>query len=309
MHIFLKESMASYWFAHIIQQNIPTDEIPVFVWGNKIDFNQLRRTVEDNPNDKYICFDLGFTENQLPILEEILGNVDVSHFASWGEELPFGTSYVGDTKSPLKLWADNFIFNLQQGTDNYLVTEQDMLEPMDIVASVQEYHQYDNTERSHFVRRLAELFGKNLGEISHIGLKNMRSKNLNIERILETMKFEEEKYIEKKKSEAREFNISDTTQIKVFMVYAEKLQNEIAHELIEENKNQYMEVVVLIGSHTRGDDLFRVRVSEGISALDVAQELNNGKGKDHAATVFLGDVTQFTFNTIESILTTPSDEK
>lgn len=88
----------------------------------------------------------------------------------------------------------------------------------------------------------------------------------------------------------------------VCFLYAEQYPNEIAHKLIDfYRQHNYEKVIVFVGKHTKGDDMFSVR-SYGVDASHVAYRLNNGKGKPNTATVFLGNAGNATYSaTIQSL--------
>lgn len=82
----------------------------------------------------------------------------------------------------------------------------------------------------------------------------------------------------------------------ICFLYAEQYPNEIAHKLIDfYRQHNYEKVIVFVGKHTKGDDMFSIR-SYGVDASEVAYRLNRGKGKPNTATVFLGNSGNATYN-------------
>ena len=120
--------------------------------------------------------------------------------------------------------------------------------------------------------------------------------------LLNKLNTKREEYISKKKQDAKITKVAK--DICLVVVYAELYKNELAHSLLNSTKaKQYNSCIVLIGTHTKGSDMFSIR-TRNISADSIARTLGNGRGKDNVASVFLPSMVDVINDTAVQYLTT-----
>lgn len=220
---------------------------------------------------------------------------EVYHFASFGDKIEAEGvySYVDEEKSPLKLLYENF-GKVDQPIKR-LIPGKTIIE--ELVEFIDQYHTYTyeqlgNTEPLK-LKLLSDLYEEATAEtILKIENNNRLGKLEHVSTILsfhgsdiELREKHMKKYIADKLRTVTVFNAGNYV---VIMLYAEQYTNEIASEFIRTYQGAgFQNVIVLIGKHTKGDDMFSIRVSEGLHAGEIAKKLNGGKGKERSAVVFL----------------------
>ena len=214
--------------------------------------------------------------------------VSIYHFASWGDQLSEYDSFhseVSETKSPIAM-LHKALHTYEEMSDSPFVLE--------LVELVDAYHRYDFNKLSAssvlLVKSLADVYqtdlaGK-LGTKRYIDYQTMYDLLKDNEEVIQRETNNRNSYIE---SRANMATVKYTGSIAVIMVYAEHYTNELAMELYGIHEVEGLTgMVVLVGKHTRGDDMFSIRTAGEVSASDVAKALGNHKGgKEHVANVFL----------------------
>lgn len=208
-------------------------------------------------------------------------NVEIRHFASWGDIIQGDKviSKVDEVGSPIRLMYNT----LKEG----LVDEEEFSE--NIVEYLDSYHRFTFKEGTPVMvfKALADFYTIGLAE------KLIRtSYKTNVELIrdnLEEIRVETTKRSAYIKDRAETATVSVVANTAVVMLYAESYVNELAYYLKGlHQKDNIKEVIVLVGKHTRGSDMFSIRTSEGVDAEQVAKALgSNMGGKPRVATVFL----------------------
>lgn len=284
----------------------------------RFNFHDVGQFVDDKA-DCVVIVGFGFKKNQQEAFIQALKDLslydtpmtEVYHFASWGDVIEDSTgsihSFVDEELSPVKLLYKNF-----GKVSNPLKTikQQDMF-LFELVQAIDDYHTYTFREKGNDnsikLKLLGDFYRRNTG--SNIYKNLLGNRNPSVGAILtdfwEQVAEEESKmhdYLREKLAITKVFTVGDTV---VVMLYAENYINEIANEVIEAYKaSGYSKVVVMVGKQTRGDDMFSIRVSEGLDAGVIAQKINNGKGKERAATVFLGKPIDFIAKSVHQQLLT-----
>lgn len=223
------------------------------------------------------------------------------HFCSFGEQIPLDwvTSVVAEDYSPLKAMWDNIHWdtdaNLLKGVPE---KGEDITQLVDIL---DKYHRYVFFEEGDITPLYFKLLGEFYKEKLYDNMLETPTKSIisNYQDIVEILVLQWHTYVNKVMERVSWSTVGD---IHIAMVYAEDHVNEIAHMITETMKGNRMgKGVVLIGKHTREDDMFHVRTLN-LDASDVARRLNNGKGKADSAIVFLGNSTQVLSSTVFNVL-------
>lgn len=215
------------------------------------------------------------------------------HYASWGDVIEADntiSSTVDEVISPIKLMKTQ-LSSIKSGLGK--LTENGMF-MQGLVKDIEAYHNYSFTNLpSTFSLELKLLGDVYRGSTGAVLANQLESEDEPTVRVLinknaDTLRIEQgkmEDYIQYKIGTAK---VNTVGQYVLVMLYAEEYTNELAHQFLDNFKQAgYDKVIVMIGKHTKGDDMFNIRVSEGLDAAEIARKLNNGKGKAHAATVFL----------------------
>lgn len=211
----------------------------------------------------------------------------VYHFASFGDviEDPEIESYVDEELSPVLLMKKV----LSRADTVFSKINKNQMFVHELANAINEYHTYTfNTTGNTDVlklKHLADAKGKDVYKYV-VGASSVRELVHSSEDIIKPQEEKFNEYISRKLELANVFTVQDTV---VVMLYAEQYVNEIAHAFITNYQmSGFEKVVVMVGRQTRGDDLFSIRVSKGLDASEIAKVVNGGKGKEGAATVFLG---------------------
>lgn len=220
------------------------------------------------------------------------------HFASWGDVLEADStisSFVDEEKSPVRLMKEN----LASLPDSIVRLNKQSMLLHGIVKDVEGYHTYSfhSTPKSLSLelKLLGDAYRGHTGAIIEKQLQESLDEptvKMIFENNKETIQREKAKmldYIQYKTGTAKAETVGEYVLV---VLYAEEYTNELAHEFIANFTGAgFSKVIVMIGKHTKGDDMFNIRVSEGLDASMIAKGINNGKGKKQAATVFLGNPT------------------
>lgn len=149
-----------------------------------------------------------------------------------------------------------------------------------IVQSLEEGYQLNPSSMTRTLEHLANFWKDNLKIIPRVDTKDKLYKlsgNLIVKREAKN----EQEYLDKKLPEIREY--TNGTHSLAF-VYAEQYLDSLAREYFKQNKSD----LLLIGNHTRQDDIIHVRTATGSGALDVAQLFREqAKGDERRAMFFL----------------------
>lgn len=277
------------------------------VYLDKLNYGEVDRYVEEQ-DSVLIILGFGFTKNQTSAFSEALARCDLDvpfasiyHFASWGDEceLPLVSSYVDEVMSPVKLMRKN----LGQNGDHEIISFTKNLQLLtEVVGAIDDYHSYSFESKGNQLSLTLNLLGTHLkGHISdHSDISSVDELLEQYEELVTSTYENMNDYISRKLDIAK---VSTVGNYLVVFLYAEDYVNEIAHKFIEAyTAAGYANVIVLVGKHTKGDDMFHIRVSKGLDAALIAHKLNRGKGKEQAATVFLGDTREYMFNAVKKQL-------
>lgn len=268
-----------------------------FNFNKGLDFNKLKEDIDEDA-DSYCVVLLGkpIKENQVALVENALSEVRnlpftmTYHLANWGDKIDVDVSTV-DTKVN---YTSKLIEEISKGT-GFIKFKNKASEEFAkrIGEGLQSHHKYDGGLLGKNLMLLAELYQKDLINKSYIKIEDIGTLE---EDVLTSLRRNMSNYVSRKVEEA-DIQVLDSGVI-VVSLFAEQHINELGKVIIDSLSRNGSKVVVLIGKQTRGDDLFRIRTSEGVSASGVAHTLNRGKGKERAATVFLPKGNQPVYNTI-----------
>lgn len=286
-----------------------TDKEVKTIYLDKFIFGELDNYIEEN-DSVIVIIGFGFTANQSSALNEAVsrGGLDVPfasvyHFASFGDtiEIPNIFSYVDEILSPIKLMRKN----LGQNGDHEIISfTRNLALLTEVVSAIDDYHSYSFEKKGNKLSMPLKLLGEQLkGHISDS--RDITSIDDVLEHYNEIIISSQENmndYISRKLDIAKVDMVGNHL---IVFLYAEEYVNEIAHKFISAyGASGYSNVIVLIGKHTKGDDMFHIRVSDGLDAGEIAYKLNRGKGKAQSAVVFLGDTRAYMFNAVKKQLLT-----
>lgn len=229
----------------------------------------------------------------------LVGNpfTEVTYISTWGDEIDIeGVHHIFKEGVPLTNLVAEYI---TRGTE--------MINPVDLnvggkklVKYLEEYHNYEflhhKASAPLSLKLLSDVYGQ---DVSHA--VELTDTDIHFDPVIRDALYRKmENYIRDKLGKVETKAVNGKV---VLLVYAEEHHNEIAHKLIDAySASGFKDVIVLVGKQTRGDDMFHIRVSSDLDAGKIAKVINNGRGNEHAATVFLGKPRAFVMNSIEEQL-------
>lgn len=246
--------------------------------------------------DVFIAVGLPFWESQRGAVDELVlhGQFNlphIYHFATYGDEYSQGgkwTSLVDEEKSPVGNLL-GVASRMMDDTGFHYDYEAYMKENEDIIRLVDGYNSYTIETYEDFNSVDLVDFGDLMKETLPQVLANNDTLSDTLAQyrpVFKGLRTNRNQYIQQAIKRVTATVVNDHV---VCFGYAERYHNEIAHTLIEfYKKHNYTKILVFVGKHTKGDDMFSVR-SYGVDASVVANKLNRGKGKPTTATVFLGN--------------------
>lgn len=303
LYLVNKNNHESYYLQYLVEKN--EREKNQFIYLPRLDFTNLCSIITNNldkdTTGSITIFGFPYKNtkeqqvmNEISKIQQVTKDLNLSgtinHYCTFGDSLQSMNSSVSDKLSNIHMFVNNNTYYLDVNTN---VKNE--------VSYLQSYHEYNfgNSKVALMFKDLIEFYGSNFpnvysGDINTFLKTNMYLiKNLNSKR---------EGYINKKKQDAKITKL--TKDICLVVVYAELYKNELAHELLNSTKaTQYNSCIVLIGTHTKGSDMFSIR-TRNISADSIARTLGNGRGKDNVASVFLPSMVDVINDTAVQYLTT-----
>lgn len=241
-----------------------------------------------------VILGLGFKKSEQEAFTESIrtsGNpkVRVYHFASWGDEMQRDEegliiSKVSETESPLLLMHSELA--MYEGMDTSQFT-------MSVVDAVSAYHRYDFIDSGQpalLYKAIADVYGVQTADV--LISKNRKGYERAVDMLqdnVDMIRLETDRRNEYVRDRAETATVSYIGNWAVIMVYAESYVNELAMELMSIHEAEGTTgIVVLVGKHTRGGDMFSIRTTGDVSADAVAKTLGNHQGgKPQVAMVFL----------------------
>lgn len=274
------------------------------------------KDVPDNTKRLFIV-GLPFWSSQYNAISELLTSqrdpqeiLKIYHFATFGDSFPDEEwqggffcwySYVDEVVSPVQKLTDMLLVLQAEGNSSCDLEEFFSINE-GIIRLIDQYHRYEF--EPHTQEYAVDLV--DLGNLLKECMPRALSSHWTLGEIMETyhhtltgLRSTRNQCIQLAIKRTRATVINSTV---ICFLYAEQYPNEIAHKLIDfYRQHNYEKVIVFVGKHTKGDDMFSVR-SYGVDASEVAYRLNRGKGKPNTATVFLGNSGNATYNaTIQSL--------
>lgn len=228
----------------------------------------------------------------------------VVHICSFGDTVDIEgvISYVDEVNSPVSV----LLQHITQGQGNDFISKVLPLnnspvspEVSEIVGLGDSYHKYD-VSRSKDPVAFNDFFSF-YREWLYDVIKGLSADDIKKEYkyTFEALEARRTSYMARR---LRTLDIRMAGDILVGVLYAEDYPNEIAHWVIDQYRNSgYHKIAVLVGDHTRGNDMYRVR-THGVHAGDLAQYLNRGNGKENVGTVFLDKPNKNTMEVIVKML-------
>lgn len=292
LEVIADTNIYGLWGAYILDKLTDTKFSIKFEKGVNI------KSLEDSANSEDslgVVLLKPIQESQVESVEAVLQEFDTPftsayHFANWGEEISIDVSVVDvEVNLVTKLVetvdaGDAFIKFIDEDAANFA---------REISKGLQSHHLYDGGVLGKNLMLLSEFYKEDLLNNSYNSIEDMGDKE---EKVLKRLNNNMKEYVGRKVGEAN-LQVLNSGVIVVSLL-AERYVNELGRTFIESLTANGSRVVVLIGQQTKGDDLYRIRTSEGVSASQVAHELNRGKGKERAATVFLPKGNTPIYNTI-----------
>lgn len=279
---------------------------------NKFNLPDIHNHIGEH--DAVIIVGFPFFESQRGALDTALSSMDnpfskVYHLATFGDtyrnEGSF-RSFVDEVISPVGHFVE-LIIDLTKFTNTgtkedeqnvVALAKEALVFAKDIIEETDNYNRYEVTDRTISWVLLVDLLGENLYKVTEPS-KELDTILKEQEVLVDALNINMQDYVLRTIGKMSANVINGTV---VCFGYAEQHVNEVAHKLINFYKSHnYQKVIVFIGRHTKGDDMFSVR-SYGVNAGEVAYKVHNGKGKDTTATVFLGKPSEAVNNTLLSVL-------
>lgn len=257
--------------------------------------------------DILIVSGFAFYESQRKATEEALVPMEnpfskVYHLATFGDVYQNDSnfvSYVDEENSPVKHFNE-LLTDIQAFTSKPLVSPlEELLEGNKaIIEETANYNRYELQENTLKWVLLVDMFREYLPCIAG-GTKKLETILEEQHTTVQALESSMNNYMSKVIGRTSANVINNTV---VCFCYAEQYVNEIAHKLIDFYlSHNYTKVIVFVGRHTKGDDMFSVR-SHGVDAGEIAYKINRGQGKSKTAMLFLGDAVATTRNTLLSVL-------
>lgn len=288
----------SYWGAFILN-NLTSQEYN-FKFSNRLDIEIIEDSVVEGESSGVILLGVPVAKNQMESLNSVMEPmVDLPfisnyHFANWGETVPLLTSIVDEDTN----FVTMLVKEVAEGKELIKFKDEESEKYAKAISEgLQSHHKYDGGLLGKNLMLLAELYGEELRNKKYSSVVDMGDTE---EGVLLSLQRNMKEYVYRKIEEV--FMHELDSGVIVVTLFAEQHINELGRVLINSLAVNGRKVIVMIGRQTRGDDMYRIRTSEGVSAVEVARKLNNGKGKERAATVFLPKGNQAVYNTIITAL-------
>lgn len=302
LYLLNKNNHESYYLQYLVEKN--NKEKNQFIYLPRLDFTNIYDTIIDNldkdTTGSITIFGFPYKNtkeqqvmNEISKIQQATKDINLSgtinHYCTFGDSLQSMNSSVSDKLSNIQMFVDNNKYFLD---DNNVKNE---------VSYLQSYHEYSfgDSKVALMFKDLIEFYGVNFSSIYSGDINTFLKDNMYLVKNLNTKR---EEYISKKKQDAKITKVAK--DICLVVVYAELYKNELAHSLLNSTKaKQYNSCIVLIGTHTKGSDMFSIR-TRNISADSIARTLGNGRGKDNVASVFLPSMVDVINDTAVQYLTT-----
>lgn len=302
LYLLNKNNHESYYLQYLVEKN--NKEKSQFIYLPRLDFTNIYDTIIDNldkdTTGSITIFGFPYKNtkeqqvmNEISKIQQATKDINLSgtinHYCTFGDSLQSMNSSVSDKLSNIQMFVDNNKYFLD---DNNVKNE---------VSYLQSYHEYSfgDSKVALMFKDLIEFYGVNFSSIYSGDINTFLKDNMYLVKNLNTKR---EEYISKKKQDAKITKVAK--DICLVVVYAELYKNELAHSLLNSTKaKQYNSCIVLIGTHTKGSDMFSIR-TRNISADSIARTLGNGRGKDNVASVFLPSMVDVINDTAVQYLTT-----
>lgn len=307
IQLITRNNSQGYLASHLLKTLYGDTEVSV-VFDN--DFTLVKDDFTYDPEASVvIILGVPYKEFNKQLATELLGDklnpfTLVLHINSFGDEVNIDgvTSIVDKVNSPVEVLKNYLIMGQ---TDSFVGKMAPIPESLDLtniselVNLGDRYHRYE-VARSDDPIMFNDFFNF-YGEWLYDVIKGLSVSEIKEEYkyTFEALKSRREAYMARR---LRTMDIRMAGDILVGVLYAEDYPNEIAHWIIDQySSSGYNKIVVLVGDHTRGNDMYRVR-TKGIHAGDIAKYLNNGNGKENAGTVFLDKPNKHTMEVIVNML-------
>lgn len=302
LYLLNKNNHESYYLQYLVEKN--NKEKNQFIYLPRLDFTNIYDTIIDNldkdTTGSITIFGFPYKNtkeqqvmNEISKIQQATKDINLSgtinHYCTFGDSLQSMNSSVSDKLSNIQMFVGNNKYFLD---DNNVKNE---------VSYLQSYHEYSfgDSKVALMFKDLIEFYGVNFSSIYSGDINTFLKDNMYLVKNLNTKR---EEYISKKKQDAKITKVAK--DICLVVVYAELYKNELAHSLLNSTKaKQYNSCIVLIGTHTKGSDMFSIR-TRNISADSIARTLGNGRGKDNVASVFLPSMVDVINDTAVQYLTT-----
>lgn len=282
------------WGAFILDKL--TDKEYEFNFNYGLDFETIEEDIDKGKSEGVILLGKPVSDNQIQRVEKYLEEINNLpftmnyHFANWGETIGVDTSVVDEELN----YTSVLVREISKGEGFIKFKDNESEDFAKLIAEgLQSHHKYDGGLAGKNLMLLANLYGSNLLKKDYSSIEDIGDTE---EEVLTSLRSNMKEYVNRKIEEA-DIKVLDSELI-VVSLFAEQHINELGEVFIKSLSRTGSKVVVLMGKQTRGDDLYRIRTSEGVSANEVANTLNGGSGKERAATVFLPRGNQPVYNTI-----------
>lgn len=227
--------------------------------------------------DTVILFNLPITGNKvnhvtryINEIKDINPNVLFEHYATFGDKVnnSLAKNYVNELISPINLLS----YNHNDWFSDDKIFGVELLD---------KYHKYelDSEGDVEIFRALVLFYDTNLKNYLKDDIRDFIDTN---EVFIEHYNKDKSYYINKKLSQVSKFALSNNIELSI--VFAERFENELAHEIID--NSSYDKVIVLVGNHTSRSDMYKVRTSN-VNANAVARLIGDGGGKENVGNFFL----------------------
>lgn len=306
-----RNNLQGYYLHFFLQRLVATMEEPVtinpiFVPKGDLNCPEFLKAIREHE----IVFAVGlpFWENERSSINEVpkqtLKNLrKVYHFATFGqvyEDNEQFVSLVDEVGSPVRNLT-HIVPELQEilglpakGVDEFYNNHLRMIRLVDGYNRYELEEAKDGGLSTLNLLDLGMLYGEDLHR-ELLGLDSEQEIAKHTKTTLIALERNRTQYVRSTAQKAKTRVVKDVV---IVFAYAELHTNEVAHLLIDlYRKFNYKQILVFMGTHTRGDDMFSIR-SYGIHAGNIAKAINNGKGKENTATVFLGNPSVATFNAL-----------
>lgn len=304
--IVSRSNVQGYYVNYLVRAFLKETETEIHtVFSDTVDLVSPEIATAVKESSVILAVGLPFHESQRNAVTETLTLADnpfslFFHVATYGDiymNQDSFHSYVSEQLSPVK----QLTYILPELKSFYQIHRLDYVENFlnlyePVFTALDSYHHYELQAHTMDYIELGWFYREHLARYAKLKASDLIDEN---RYVLQACHTNREHYIQHVLTRVQAHVIHSTV---ICFLFAERYENEIAQCLLSfYAKHGYTKIIVLVGKHTRGDDMFHVR-TQGVHAGEFAKQLNKGKGKENTAIVFLGQPLQATYTALLQLI-------